>query len=419
MKNLILLFSFFSLFVFSPLLNQLGYLGGDSGPAYFKILPSTYIIFLSFVFVLFSKAEMFWSIFYRKKYGFALLFLCLIMFVFIVFQNRTNSISFIADTLMASAMLAIILPKYDCKLNRAVRQMILAFFIVNCLFAIIERLLTHNFFPPLHLNVLTEYYEQAFRSTALLGHPLNNALNLIVIMGFIYLSSIKYKQLYLLLGMIGLLCFGSRGAIYGFLSLTILHYVIYKYLYNKSTFNIIRPNSKFYTYLYFIFGGLLVIWLLFYTHFGDRLMSVSLYDEGSAGARIKILDILDYINFREILWGVSPHKIDVSMSRIDLGIIENFWLQWILRFGLVFTVLLSISVISLLYKRLYYLYINERIYLILLFLVVASTNNSLATSTGAITTFLLCTAGFNPFRYLLKISDLQPGAQAADHLELV
>lgn len=410
MKNLILLFSFFSLFVFSPLLNKLGYIGGESGPFYFKILPSTYIIFLSFVFVLFSKAEMFWSIFYRKKYGFALLFLCLVMLVFIVFQNRTHSISFMADTLMASALLAIILPKYDCKLNKAILQIVLVFFTVNCLFAIVERLLTHNFFPPLYLNVLTDYYEQAFRSTALLGHPLNNALNLIVIMGFIYLSRMKYRHLFLLLGMVALLCFGSRGAIYGFLSFTALHYIFYNYMYNKYTFKVIRPNSKFYGYLYFLLGGLLVVGLLFYTSFGDRLLSVSLYDEGSAGARIRILDILNYIDLQEILWGISPHKISLFMTRVNLGIIENFWLQWILRFGLVFTALLSVSIISLLYNRLYYLYIHERIYLILLFFVVASTNNSLATSTGAITTFLLCTAGFNPFRYLIKASDLGPNA---------
>ncbi|GAB3350035.1 exopolysaccharide biosynthesis protein VpsF [Arachidicoccus ginsenosidivorans] len=404
MKNLILLFSFFSLFVFTPLLNKLGYLGGDTGPAYFKILPSTYIIALSFVFVLFAKAGDFWSILYRKKYGFTLLALCLVLWMYVVLENRTNSISFMADTLIASAMLAIILPKYDRKLNIAVQRLILAFFVIDCLFAVVERLLSHNFFPPLYLNVLTIYYEQAFRSTALLGHPLNNALNLIVIMGFIYLSRVKYKNLLLLLGMVGLLCFGSRGAIYGFISLTCLHYIIYRYLYNRNTFNVIGSTNKFYTYLYFIFGGLTLIVLLFYTHFGDRLLSVSVYDEGSAGARVRILAILDYVNAHEILWGLSSHRIDILKTRLDLEIIENFWLQWVLRFGLVFTFLLFISITALLYNRLYYLYINERLYLIALFFLVASTNNSLATSTGAISTFILCTAGFNPFRYLVKIS---------------
>ncbi|SEA33868.1 hypothetical protein SAMN05192529_11448 [Arachidicoccus rhizosphaerae] len=409
MKNLILLFSFFSLFVFTPLLNKIGYVGGDTGPAYFKILPSTYIILIGFVFVLFYKAEMFWSILYRKKYGFALLALCLLLLMYIIFQKRTSAISFIGDTLIASAMLAIILPKYDYKLNLSVQRIILIFFVVDCLFAVVERLLSRNFFPPLSLNVLTDYYEAAFRSTALLGHPLNNALNLIVIMGFLYLSRIKYKNLLLLLGMIALLCFGSRGAIYGFLGLTILHYFIYRYLYNKSTFSLIKSNSKFYTYLYFIFGGLVLTGLLFFTHFGDRLLSVSLYDEGSAGARVRILSIMDYVSVNEILWGISSHKIEVLQMKLDLAIIENFWLQWILRFGLVFTVLLSISIVALLYNRLYYLYINERLYLIALFLFVASTNNSLATNTGAISTFILCTAGFNPFRYVIRVSQSGTG----------
>jgi len=404
MKNLILLFAFCSLFVFTPLLNKLGYLGGETGPAYFKILPSTYIIVLGFFFVLFTKAGDFWSIFYRKKYGFILLALCLVLLMYAVLEHRTNSISFMADTLIASAMLAIILPKYDRKLNIAVQRLLITFFVIDCLFAVVERLLTHNFFPPLYLNVLTIYYEQAFRSTALLGHPLNNALNLIVIMGFIYLSRIKYRNLILLLGMVGLLCFGSRGAIYGFLSLTFLHYVIYVYLFNRSTFNGIRQSNKIYTYLYFILGGLLLIGLLFYTHFGDRLLSVSVYDEGSAGARIRLLDILDFVSPREILWGLSSEKIDIIQTRLNLAIIENFWLQWVLRFGLVFTISLFISLTVLLYNRLYYLYVNERLYLISLFFLVASTNNSLATSTGAISTFILCTAGFNPFRYLVKIS---------------
>jgi hypothetical protein len=131
---------------------------------------------------------------------------------------------------------------------------------------------------------------------------------------------------------------------------------------------------------------------------------VSVYDEGSAGARVRILAILDYVNAHEILWGLSSHRIDILKTRLDLEIIENFWLQWVLRFGLVFTFLLFISITALLYNRLYYLYINERLYLIALFFLVASTNNSLATSTGAISTFILCTAGFNPFRYLVKIS---------------
>ena len=404
MKILIFVFSFFLFFVFTPLLNKLGYIGGETGPAYFKILPSTYLILFSFVFVLFSKAEDFWGIFYRKRYGFAFLGVCLVLVLYVVCQNRTSSISFMADTLISSAMLAIILPKYDYKLNIGVKWIVLIFFVVDCLFAVYERLISYNFFPPDYMHVLTEYYARAFRSTALLGHPLNNALNLVVIMGFIYLSRIKYRDILIILGLTGLLCFGSRGAIYGFISMTAMHYFVFRFLYNHNTFSRIRVNNRFYTYMYFVIGGVLLLYLLFYTHFGDRLLSVSVYDDSSAGARVRLYAILDNINFSEVLWGASTQKIEAIQSRLDLEIIENFWLQWILRFGMVFTIGLFISMATLLYNRLHFLYVNERVYLIALFFMVASTNNSLATTTGVISTFLLCTAGFNPFRYFVKIN---------------
>ena len=423
MKNLIFVFALFSFFVFTPLLNKLGYVGGETGPAYFKILPSTYIIILSFFFVLFTKSEMFWGIFYRKRYGFAFLALCLILVIYIVFQNRTSSIAFMADTLFASAMLAIILPKYDRKLNLGVQRIILLFFISDCLFAVFERLISHNFFQPTYMHVLSEYFARAFRSTALLGHPLNNALTIVIIMGFIYLSRIKYKNQLIILGLTSLLCFGSRGAIYGFISLTAMHYFMFRVIYNKNTFSIIKSSNKIYTYLYFILGGILLLWLLFYTHFGDRLLSVSVYDDSSAGARVRLYAILDDVSFHDILWGVSTQKILAIQARLELEIIENFWLQWILRFGLVFTVFLFISITALLYNRLHYLYVNERVYLIFLFFMVASTNNSLATSTGAISTFILCTAGFNPFRYLVRIGPTELRKKLSDfpksNLELI
>lgn len=394
-QKLIILFVLFSLCLGTPLLNALGYSHtNESGPIYFKLHPATYISLVLFLFIILNFKDRIFLVFkYRKPYFLLLCSIVLVIFFLFIF-GRSNSIAFIFDTLLAPTLFAISFPLNNSKLRNMLIKVILGFFVLNCSLAILERGLDFNLFP---VKGNTEI--AGFRASALLGHPLNNALITATIMAFIFLSNNSKKYLLLLLGLISLICFGTRGALYGFGSLTFI-FIFYQILfyYKTSAQSLNRNNSQNYRkhlITFLIFAIISTSFIIVYTKLGERLMSVSYFDESSAAARLDVLSILDMYSFSDFIFGVNQKKLEMSLWSIQISIIENFWIQWLFKFGAISFVILVISLLKGLMSSVKYYKNMEKLYLLVMFFIVASTNNSLATSTTALSIFMICSFIFS------------------------
>ena len=113
--------------------------------------------------------------------------------------------------------------------------------------------------------------------------------------------------------------------------------------------------------------------------------------------------MFDYISLEDITWGTQQETIDRLMYINGIKIIENFWIIWIFKYGVVFTVYLGVSLILFFFritkmamptKR------YEQLVLVGVFFLAASSNNSLAVNTTVVSAItILCLAQYNILRY--------------------
>ena len=271
--------------------------------------------------------------------------------------------------------------KYDSYILRA-KKILITFYIIECGLAIFERIIGTNMFVKVNAGY------DGFRSYSLIGHPLQNALCVSIMMSFILFSDLKYKLELFFLGMVAILCFNTRStmAFWCVASLIYLFYLIFTH--NKQ-------YKKFAWYI--VFAGIVLAYLIIQYGFGNRLLEMGLYDESSASVRIRIFDIFNFYSLRDFILGLPSYQIEKILYRagIDELIIENYWLMFILRFGIIFTVALFICILSFLNKMMDGRPPFEKWFIILSFLLISSTNNSMSiANNGILSCFVLCYFSF-------------------------
>ncbi|MBD0255963.1 MAG: hypothetical protein ICV83_09610, partial [Cytophagales bacterium] len=194
------------------------------------------------------------------------------------------------------------------------------------------------------------------------------------------------KGALLLVLLVALMCFGARGSLYtSVLAVGVLY--VYPVFFTRNAY-FARTNKLAVVLLLGVATAALAALVLF-TPFGERLVATSFYDEDSAGVRVKVLDLIDLSQPSRYLWAKSAEEIEFLMYLFDVDIIENFVFIWILKFGLLFTALLYAAVFA-------FLLANNGVQskwfatlTVALFFLTANTNNSLATSTSAISIFVI------------------------------
>lgn len=311
--------------------------------------------------------------------------------------TRFAILNILGAPLILSAYPLSIANKSDTKLWRTIVRLIFYAFLLEIGLAIIERVLTQNI---LGWNIGNEVIfiggennVGEFRSTALYGHPLYNALMVSSMMAFILISQLKEKYKYPLwgLGYVAILCFNTRGSIVGN-ALLLLLYIGHSLFLNKG----MSVKSRKYLILASIIFSSIVAILFLYFGYGNRLLEMGLFDDSSAQVRIDIWSIFDYVNFEELLWGMSHNDISILMYRGGLYASENFWIDQVFRLGLVFFTaywFTFFAFVNKLYKG-YTLF--EKVFTLGAFVLIASTNNSLSSNYLALLFFLLLIVIFNP-----------------------
>ena len=194
-------------------LSFLGYeMGADAPTNFTKIHPVSYLLLASTVLNLFRVKDMEAVLrgYGNNKLEFRVLTLIIAIFIYLYFTNNLSSVSFIVDTLLCPVLVALNFNYYPERLKRNARKLCVQLILLNSYIAIGERIFSINLFP------IDSYFGDIFRSTALLGHPLNNALITLVV--FLYVASVAipvWRKIYIMTVLFtALICFGARGSLY-------------------------------------------------------------------------------------------------------------------------------------------------------------------------------------------------------------
>jgi hypothetical protein len=373
--------------------NVLSFLGIDNAFFLYFILLISIIPFLSG----FKGHKMI----HKRKYEISILVLIAVMML-----NRLR-IGMLEDsirnalTLFITPVLFMLLPlemrnKNEYRIMKGITKILIVFYVVECSLAIVEFVFKFHLFgwvdTVFETNIVNLSQWDSFRSVALHGSPLTNALLVTILNAFFSISSIgnKYKFLLWFMGFLAVLACNARLAIFlnGFLFI----YQVFKIVTAKH----ISISKKMVTYIGISFFVPVIVFLVIYKGWGDRLFKNELLDQYSGQVRLDVFSIFDYVSSSRLLLGNSMKSFESIRDLAGLLIIENFWVCLILLFGLVFVILLVVFYFKVMQKFLKAYSFADGLVVSAVFLLLASSNNSLFTQYIPLFLFLICLSVFRP-----------------------
>ena len=256
-----------------------------------------------------------------------------------------------------------------------------AVFAANALLAIYEYVTGERLTPYVAGTLVVE---NDWRSTSLMGHPLNNAvltgayILLLCSKGGAGLQPFR-RSAFIVLQFVSMVAFGARASLVATV-LLILPIIL------KNSFSVLLGNLR--TSLPFLSVFALGLPILAAALFGleevgffDRLIERFSEDKGSTSARIAMLQLFNYIPLSDVLFGPDPDLIETlkGVEGVEAGI-ESMWIAFILSYGLVMSSLFFMGLFAFcfsIYKRTK----PFTFYVFLFFFIVASTSVSLSAKT--------------------------------------
>ncbi|EDT44013.1 VpsF family polysaccharide biosynthesis protein [Burkholderia ambifaria] len=314
-------------------------------------------------------------------------------------QGDAQSLGFAVDTIVASFLLAAVLPFTSPQLVRRVSSMITAFIVVESTLAMLEATTRANLIP------IETWYGAQFRATALHGHPLNNALILVALALCQQAGARRLLSTAIFALTVGaLMAFGARGALAVYLLVNMLTFA-------RHGLTSAGRLATFIAGFALCAGG--IAWLMLSGAVGTRIAQVGAYDD-SAAVRVRSVELIRQLDMWRLMTGSHSVDIERFMSQADVGVIENFLVAYVLAFGAAATLAIAWLVFATVRgltadtpRR-----ARRRYALVLLaFVAVALTNNSLMTKTPAL--FLLIIGVWCARIRLLDGAIFRPASTAA------
>lgn len=359
------------------------------------LYPSFYVLILV-MFASFFKGKL-----AKPNYKWAIRIVIVVFSWFLVNKllGRSNSKMILFNSMALPAMYYMFyeILKDSRFARNEIRNLMLFLFVFNCLMAIYERLTMTLFFPFDLIRTENEFNftmiqdMMKFRSSALLGHPLTNALFMSIIMIFILTSKIRpfFKYSLYVLGFFSLFCFNTRAAII----LSAGTFVLY------AIHPLFQKDVPLYRRLLAI--GMLLLFIAFGAYllsagYGGRFEERGDFDtDSSVMARIDVWDIFAQYGITNFLWGMSGKDVDsVAASVLGATHIENWFILSTMVVGLVITLIVTFSFIPL-YRNAQRSFDRYSSFLIFIMVIgLSSTNNSLACGVQALSLYFACCFAF-------------------------
>jgi hypothetical protein len=362
------------------MLNALGIAYETSGGAQWqKIAPATYLAFIALLGVVVERrnvAALLDDIVRRHK-G-LIVFFCgwAILFAYIVlYQGPPLTATF--DTFLLPMVLTIVLVRLAPATQRNMALFLHIFMALNALLGLAEFATGWRLTPLVAQGMeLTSDY----RSSAFLGHPLNNAIivgsyALILIVGGARDLAPGWRAAAVLLQLLAMAVFGGRFATVLFLAfaavISVRHVIA---ILSGRRFSVTAAAAVSFLAPLLLIG----LTLLVTEGFLDKFLMRFVSDDGSAASRIKMFDLLARIPFHELLIGADPEVV-ATLQRTE-GIafgIESFWIAFIAYYGILVSIPIFIGLLAY-FTDLWRMTRRGAFWPIVFFLAVCSTSASLS-----------------------------------------
>lgn len=225
--------------------------------------------------------------------------------------------------------------------------------------------------------------EADWRSTALFGHPLSNALITGVYMIVVTLGGGRdlpapLRPALVLVAMASMIAFGGRASLV--LSLFVMALVAFARL--IGVLRGARIDTRWIAGAALLAPALIVALVgLYDTGFFDQLLERFVNDQGSAKSRLIMLGLFDKLSWEEILLGPSPDKIG-GLQRVE-GVeygLESFFVAYVLTYGLIVSSVFFVGVAAFC-REIVRASTPRAVVPVLFFFVVAATSVSLSAKT--------------------------------------
>lgn len=293
-----------------------------------------------------------------------------VILVFLKFSNEVSIWTFFHVFLVA--LLLEIASDRDLKISKL---LFVLYIIVNCCLIFYERktmtvLLWNSDDYSFNRNDITDL--NVFRASGFTGHPVLGGFLLSIELAFIQMSKMKqsFKYIFTVLLFFALLCVNSRANI-GISGLISLYLFKDALLNNKHRF--IKVLAIFLCF-YFFYD------LITTTDFGGRLLNnESGMNDDSTMARIEILSFTDYLTWGQLLWG-DFELTEYLMNVMGLAGIENGYIVLVISYGLIFGSILIILLTMYQWKALSVYPKDQRMILLMSFILIACTNPHIGNS---------------------------------------
>jgi hypothetical protein len=238
------------------------------------------------------------------------------------------------DTFLLPAIVFFLLHRMSETRGRTLARVIHLMFVMNALLGIAEFVFQFRLTPFVIEGVA---YAEEWRSSALFGHPLSNAL-----MTGCYVLALALgggRDLPPLLRFaafsitaLSMVAFGGRAASGLLMAALVL-------LGAKHVFQIL--NGQRFDKRALFFGLLMVpvvlavVAVVFEAGYFDRFLTRIVNDEGSAGTRLAMFDLFKHFTWYDLTFGANPDHLQTytTIYGLQLGI-ESFWIAMVMNNGL-------------------------------------------------------------------------------------
>ncbi len=344
----------------------------------FKIHPGTYCIALGFVLLLRGNPWRRLVELFRLSPGLTSLAVATTAtMVYALVRFGASGSGFFIDTLLAPALLGLILLRAPVAWRPSVFWIALSLLSLNAVIGIGEAATGARLVP--YLAGDQPLTEEFFRATALGGHPLSNALRTTILLFAALVLPSGFRLALIPLLVIALLAFGSRTALATSM-LLLLAWGVVAFMRGMASRRFDPRLTLGIALLALILPAAVGLAAL-HLGLGERVFR-EFYWDTSAQSRLLAFQIFDFPNPEEVLGGMGPARIEWALDLLrrttTLNDIENFWILLLLQVGLVPFLFLAGSLLATVIGLARRGPAPVRL-AALAFLVLASSNNSLAT----------------------------------------
>ncbi|MCH9765242.1 MAG: VpsF family polysaccharide biosynthesis protein [Alphaproteobacteria bacterium] len=239
------------------------------------------------------------------------------------------------DTFLAPAAVFLLLHRLPEHRGRRLALLIHALFFINAVIGIAEFVFGFRVTPFVIEGV---EFGTEWRSSALFGHPLSNAL----MMGCYVLSLAlgAGREMPLVVRLCVFAVAALSMAVFGGRAATVVLIVLIALLALKKLFSILAGKSFDLRSVWFVLLCLPVVLagfaVIYDVGFFDRFLGRIFDDAGSAGTRLAMFSLFRHLSWYDLLVGPDPShlKTYTTIYGLELGI-ESFWIAMIMVNGLI------------------------------------------------------------------------------------